>query len=245
MGKTVAGTEQPAYGSANYIGPTDALTGAIGKLDTQVKTNTDGIATNGGNITANANGIATNVTDIATNAAGIATNVTDIATNTAGIATNVTDIATNAAGIATNVTDIATNTSDIATNVTDIATNTSDIAALNALIVPTSGTGTNTYTLDSVSVDDNVAAKWLVTATDPTNGKREAFEVYAMHDGYGVTDATADPDFTVYSKLNSDAGKISGLSFDVDVTGVGVAQTMNLQISASGNIDVTATRVSA
>jgi len=217
----------------NYLSAATSVSDGFVKLDTQVKTNADGVATN--------------VTNIATNVTNIATNTGNITTNTGNITTNATNIATNVSNITTNTNDIATNTTNIAGNTANITTNTTDItnltALLNSTVVVTTATGAVTHTLDTILVDEKVAAKWIVTITDPANGNRQALEVYAMHDGYAANDATV-VDWNRYSKLKV-GSNIAGVDLNITLTGAGVTQAMNLVVSASANIDVNATRLSA
>lgn len=260
-----------ATGTADYISTATSLDNADQLLDTAIKAvaddlaslgsgsitdlqtevdnietslgtavNTDGSFNASAFTTANYINTATSVTTALTLLDGqVKTNNTAIANNTADIAINTTDIATNATAIG--------DTSDYTSNNhivdgEDLATTVAKLdAALGSTVVSESDTGSNTYTLDSVAVDENVAAKWLVTMTD-VSGNRQAVEVYAMHDGYGANDATG-ADFTVYAKLK--LGNIAGSDIDVTVTGSGAGQTMNLVVSANANVDVTSTRLSA
>lgn len=104
-----------------------------------------------------------------------------------------------------------------------------------------SATGVTTATaVDSMLVDDYDVAKWLVVcvdAGDPT--VKEAFEVFAVHDGSVAADATS-VDYTTYAKLKT--GTISGLSLDVVLSGTGAAQVMSLQITSTSSVDVKSVR---
>ena len=116
-------------GQANALPENKKLTFTnANEIKTVVNNNATELTSTQSNVATNTSGIATNVTDIETNTSGIATNVTDIATNTTDITTNRDDIATNVSSISTNTTNIATNTSGIATNVTAIDANASALA---------------------------------------------------------------------------------------------------------------------
>ena len=230
-----------------------ANTASINTNATDIATNAAGIAANVASITTNATNIATNTAAIAANATDITTNATDIATNSSSIvaiqtAQGVQDglIAGNTTAINTNASDITALTATVGTNTTNIATNASDIAALQASLDSAVATGTTAVTgsgvADSVSTTTSIAAKWLVTFTDTANGRREAVEVYGMHNGI-AGDAT-EVDWTEYSKLKFGA-PIQGSDISVTLTGTGAGQTMNLIASATGSVTVTTTRLTA
>jgi hypothetical protein len=119
-------------------------------------------------------------------------------------------------------------------------------AEVSAIVAPTSiavdGVTTIT-TIDSVAVDDYGAIKWLVTYVDETNDKRNANEIFAVHNGQ--TNADADSvDFTDYAFIKAPAIKIPGITIDVDISGTGGSQVMRLRMtSASVSVNVRATRI--
>ena len=99
---------------------------------------------------------------------------------------------------------------------------------------------TTATVVDSVVVDDYDTVKWIITVTsaaDPT--VKEAFEIFALHNGSPAADAD-DIDFTNYAKLKT--GTIAGLDIDVVLAGTGAAQTMDLQVTSTGSVDVKAIR---
>lgn len=183
----------------------------------------------------------TNYLDTATDASGALTaldtqakaNADAIVANSASIATNATDIATNAAGIATNAAGIATNSTDIAALQ----------AALGTELVAVNQSGVNTFVADSVLTDNVIAAKWLLTVTNPVNGDRITLIVHASHNGYGVNDATATSE-TDYAELEF-GNEIPGLEIDAVLSGAGALQQMDLQVTSTVNVDVVAKRLIA
>lgn len=183
----------------------------------------------------------TNYVDSATSVTGaISALDTQAKANADAIVTNAGNIATNTSAIATNATNIATNTGNIATNTSDIATIQTTLAdELKAV----SATGINTFVADSVLTDAVIAAKWLLTVTNPANGDRVALVVTAAHNGYGVNDATASEE-TDYAELEF-GNEIPGLQIDAVLSGTGAAQTMDLQVTAAVSIDVVAKRLIA
>ena len=97
-------------------------------------------------------------------------------------------------------------------------------------------------TLDEVLVDDYNVIKWFVYVYETaTPNKKEAIELYAMHDGTASTDATKT-DFTKYAKLRV-AGKLSGLKYEIDLSGSGVTQTMRLRVQATNSCEFKAIRM--
>ena len=113
-----------------------------------------------------------------------------------------------------------------------------------ATATPSAATAT---TADSVLVDQADAVKWLVVVKDGTN--KEAFEVYAMHDGLEIdlgdaSDADATQvDHTIYSILKIGAAGVGGLVVDVDLNGATTAQVMRLRITTTAASDVRITRL--
>ena len=100
---------------------------------------------------------------------------------------------------------------------------------------------TTESTIDDVLVDSYHASKWLITASlDSSPGQVKAYEVFAIHNGTGVADATSVDD-TTYARLRI------GAAFDVvvkvDLDGTGASQKMRLRVSASNAVTVRAKRV--
>ena len=117
--------------------------------------------------------------------------------------------------------------------------------AIDAIVAPTSisvdGVAAIT-TIDSVLVDDYGAIKWLVAYVDETNDKRNANEIFAVHDGQTDADATV-VDFTDYAFIKAPSAKIPGITIDVDITGAAGAQVMRLRLTSSSvTVNVRATR---
>ena len=140
-----------ANGSANYISAASSLKDADDKLDAQIKTNADAIASNDSDIS----GLDTRLStaegeidtlqsemdsvesDIATLQSNVSSNDSDIATLQSNVSSNDSDIATLQSNVSSNDSDIATlqsnvssNDSDIATLQSNVSSNDSDIAAL-------------------------------------------------------------------------------------------------------------------
>lgn len=137
-----------------------------------------------------------------------------------------------------------TDTNDLTTAIGDLDTAVKGIAdSLGATVVDSSASGATTHNLDSVNVDSFLAAKWLVVVTDEVTGNREAIEIFALHDGTGVADAT-DVDWSRYAKQKM-GGNVAGFTIDVTLNGTGPSQEMRLSLTATNNITVSATRLSA
>jgi hypothetical protein len=91
---------------------------------------------------------------------------------------------------------------------------------------------TTITTIDSVEMADVIGAKWFVTAYSvSTPANRMTVELMAAHDGSTV-------DYNQYAKLKMGA-KITGLKIEVNKVGT----TMALQVTATGAVNVRATRV--
>jgi hypothetical protein len=120
-------------------------------------------------------------------------------------------------------------------------------AEVSAIVAPTSisvdGVTTIT-TIDSISVDDYGAIKWLLTYVDEANDKRNANEIFAVHDGQTNADATS-VDFTDYAFIKAPSVKIPGITITVDLNGLtGSSQEMRLRMTSSSvSVNVRATRL--
>ena len=100
---------------------------------------------------------------------------------------------------------------------------------------------TTLTTIDSVSVDEVRAARWLLhveEVADPT--KVRVVEINATHDGHSGADA-ADTDYTVYAKLKMGAA-ITGLDWDVTLSGSGAGQLMELTVVSTSAVNVRSIR---
>jgi len=108
--------------------------------------------------------------------------------------------------------------------------------------IKTKNTGVTTaITQDEVLVDSYEQVKWLVEIQDETTPTgKVAVEVHAIHNGHAGADATLT-DYNVFSKLK--VGTAPSYTIDVDVNGVGAAQTMRLRVSASSAATVRAARI--
>lgn len=93
--------------------------------------------------------------------------------------------------------------------------------------------------IDSVNVDGIAAVRWLVfTQASADLNKKKFVEITAIHNGTG-SDAT-DAQYSIISTLKY--GSISGLSFSVGLSGIGVAQKMELKVSSTDSVDIHVTR---
>lgn len=237
VGKSSAGNTLPNYSSENYITDGDSLTTAVGKLDTQAKTNADNIAAE---ITARTNADSSLQSEINSTQSGAGLNADGTYTAVGG--SNYISTATSLknadqlldAQLKSVADDVAALELSSAqqTAMLDKARTEAEALAVTAVT-----------TVDSVSVDSVAAVKWIVhvqgnQAGDAAN--KTVVEVLATHDGTGAADAT-DTDFNVYAKLRMNGG-VTGLTFAVDVSGVGAAQNMRLRVASTMACDVRSIR---
>lgn len=90
--------------------------------------------------------------------------------------------------------------------------------------------------ISACSVDTCNGVEWECTVFETASATtKEFFKVTVLHDGTGGSDATTF-DYAVHSKLK--LADIAGLSFTPKLTGVGVGQTISLEISATAGITV-------
>jgi hypothetical protein len=75
---------------------------------------------------------------------------------------------------------------------------------------------------------------------DSNPAQKQAYEVYATHDGTLLVDAV-DTDETIYAKLK--VGAAFNAVITTDVSGAGASQMMNLKVSASAAITASVTRL--
>jgi len=99
--------------------------------------------------------------------------------------------------------------------------------------------------IDSVLADTVSLVKWSVMIEGnllADAALKRAVEIFATHDGHinGAGADATDTDYTVYAKLKM--GNIVGLTFNVDVSGAGVAQVMRLLVTSTTAVDVRAIR---
>lgn len=99
-------------------------------------------------------------------------------------------------------------------------------------------------TIDEVLVDETDSAKWFVVVIDEaTPARKNASEVYAIHNGTDIADATL-VEFNRTGIIRTQVPPISNLNVVVDVSGTGPTQTMRLRVSAGVSVTVKATRIS-
>jgi hypothetical protein len=145
-------------------------------------------------------------------------------------------------GVSAEATDLGTFTGDTITDNTVVTTALQDleVAHEKARLALTETAVTTERVIDSVVVDDVRMVTWRVVCHDDSNNKVKAFTVNAIHDGDSTTDAgLIDKDIT-----NLRIGtNITGLTLDVDLDGnSGAAQRMELKITSTDSVRVTATR---
>lgn len=130
---------------------------------------------------------------------------------------------------------------NVVTDATSLETAVGDLDAAMAstAVGSTLSAVSGTNTLDSVLVDDYAALKWLVCGRQGASMK--SVEVFASHDGTTGADATG-ADQTEYAAVSRGAA-ITGFNVEVDVDGVGVAQTIRLRVTSTAAADWFATRV--
>lgn len=110
------------------------------------------------------------------------------------------------------------------------------------LIDVTADNVTTSTVVDSVSVDDETCALWIVNIRNTAENKFFSCHIFGQHNGTAAADATsADHN---RSSILREGGNPTGLSFDVVVSGTGAAQTMNLVVSSTEAVNVRAARVS-
>jgi len=128
-------------------------------------------------------------------------------------------------------------------NRTDTDANTAKLA--DARTVSVSNNVTGIVTLDSVNVDAVASVKWFVYAQGNLVGdapKKRVVEMHVTHDGHlvgGGADA-ANTDENVTSKLK--LGASLGITYTIDLNGVGASQVMRLRVTASTASDFKAIR---
>ena len=100
---------------------------------------------------------------------------------------------------------------------------------------------TASTTLDSVLVDSVVVVEWTVHARSTVSSVNNwAGKILAIHNGTTVGDATI-VDYNTFAGLKTGSA-IPSLDFDVDLEGVGAAQSMRLRASSGQSVDICITR---
>jgi hypothetical protein len=100
---------------------------------------------------------------------------------------------------------------------------------------------TTVQTVDSINTKAFAAAKWHVVASlDSNPARKKVVEIYAVHDGTAVVDATTSKE-NEYSKMN--LGASFNVNINTDLTGVGAAQVMRLRVDAAASVTVSVTRL--
>ncbi|MCF8365824.1 MAG: hypothetical protein K9H16_08585 [Bacteroidales bacterium] len=218
------GTYTP-NGSANYIADANSLQNADDKLDTQMKTNADGIATN-------ASDISTNETNIATNASNISSNDTDIsnlqteldATQTgAGLGNDGTYTPNGSANYIADASDLQDADDKLDAQIKE---NTSDIESLQTVA---DGLGTMaTQDADDVDITGGTIDGTTIGSLDAASGKFTTLET--------TGNATVGGNLTVSPVLDA-ANLFEVSSTNGDVTAQGDIKGNELQ-TLSGNLRI-------
>ena len=100
---------------------------------------------------------------------------------------------------------------------------------------------TTAVVLDEVDVDVYLACKWeLVAILDSAPANRQAFEIFAAHDGHSGGDA-ANVDDTVYAKLK--LGSMASPTISIELSGAGASQKIQLKVANSVATSFRAKRV--
>ncbi|PQB09062.1 hypothetical protein BST83_01595 [Polaribacter filamentus] len=186
-----------ADGSTNYLTTVTSLTSADVALDTQIKTNTDAIATN-----ATSNTSIQTELDATQTGAGLAANGTYIADSSTNYISTVGSLADADAALDTQ---ININTTSIITNATAIAINTSDANGLQTELDATqtaAGLGTNgTYSA-------NLSTNYIKTSTS-------------------LVDATEDLDTQIKTNTDAIATTNTSIQTELDATQTGAGLAAN------------------
>lgn len=95
---------------------------------------------------------------------------------------------------------------------------------------------TTQTTVDSVLVDDCAAVEWEVYAREAASPANvQAFKVFATHDGTDSADAS-NVDDTLFAKLK--IGSNFDLDIDVELSGTGASQEIQLNITSTDGVDI-------
>ena len=264
IGKSGNGSETPAYASTNVVTDGDSLETAVGDLDAEVgaavatpQSRTAGTISDQAvnlNVEALDDAIGADVTSTsqATAADSVNENISaldtaigaDVATAQSRTAGPISAQAANlnvealddAIGADVTSTKIATAADSVNANISVL-----DAVLGDAKTESKTDSVTTATTLDSVLVDDVLAAEWIVHARSTvTPSKVRSAKVLAIHNGTASTDAI-DVEFNHYGILKM-GGNITGLDYEVDLNGTGAAQEMRLRISSTEAVNIRISR---
>lgn len=170
-----------ANSSANYISGAFNLVDADNKLDAQIKTNADAIASNDSDISGLDTRLTTAESDIDSLESDMSTAQSDISTLQSNVSSNDSDIATLQSNVSSNDSDIATLQSNVSSNDSDIATlqnnvssNDTDIAALQTKAGSLATDGNSASFSGNISAANatfsgNLTVNGTTTTIDTTN----------------------------------------------------------------------------
>lgn len=170
-----------ANGSANYISAASSLKDADDKLDAQIKTNADAIASNDSDISGLDTRLTTAESDIDSLESDMSTAQSDISTLQSNVSSNDSDIATLQSNVSSNDSDIATlqsnvssNDSDIATLQSNVSSNDTDISALQTQAGSLAADGNSASFSGNISAANatfsgNLTVNGTTTTIDTTN----------------------------------------------------------------------------
>lgn len=100
------------------------------------------------------------------------------------------------------------------------------------------------HNADGVIVDDVSGCQWIVEVDDPLNIKRYVCQVMGVHNGTDGIDAST-ADFCIGQAIEVPyQSEIEDLAIGVALNGSGAGQTMDLVVSATPQVTVTARRIS-
>ena len=264
IGKSGNGNETPDFASNNVVTDGDTLEKAIGDLDAEIgsavatpQSRTAGPISDQAinlNLEAIDDAIGANVTstnqatsgdsvneNISALDSAIGDDVSGAEIRTVG-AISVQDVNANlealdeAIGADITSTKIAQTGNSVNANISAL-----DVVLADAKTESKTDSVTTATTLDTVLVDHVLAVEWLVharstvTASNIWTGK-----VLAIHNGTSSADAT-DANYNTFAILRTGSA-IPTLDFEVDLTGVGAAQTMRLRASSGQAVNIRITR---
>ena len=116
---------------------------------------------------------------------------------------------------------------DVKDNIQDLET---ALEAINGGASSENTNVTSSVVLDSCLVDACQFIEWEVFMVENGTANRQAIKITAIHDGTSAADATAT-DYSKHTKLRM--GSNNAFTYDVTLSGVGVAQVIELTVSAS------------
>lgn len=229
IGKTSTGAVLPNYASNNYITDNDDLVEAISDLDVQVGVNATNIGTN-----------ATNISTLFTTTGNLQTEINLIETS---LGTMVDGTGTWVGFSGTNYLDSSTSTTNALTLLdTRAKTNADNIASLQGVAnvaIDVLSAAAGTTSVATVSVDLFRSVTWEISVIDAVTGGVQFYEIKAIHDGKGASDAT-QVKHIIPSKFK--IGSVTGVDVNVVLTGSGAGQQMELTVTHSNVCDITTMR---